>query len=96
MDPNDPEFVQITASLQACSTYSLERLNKIHEFALDDYPDRFLALFDSVPFVDPTQVASVRDAALSFVPAMNELRERFQLSNPEPWLAAAEAHRRTH
>lgn len=91
---DDPDFVRLSAALQACNTYSLERLNKIVEFALDDYPMRLLALFESVPLLNSKEVASVRDTAVSFVPAITELRETFQLSNAEPWLAAIEAHRR--
>lgn len=93
IDPNDPVFLRTTASLQVCNAYLHERLNRIHQFDLDDYPENVLRLFDDVPFVTPEEVASARNVAQSFSPAMTELREKFQLSNPEPWLAAVEAHR---
>ncbi len=94
VDVNDPEFIRITASLHACNSYLQERLNQLYQFDLDDYPDRLLTLLDGVPFVAPEEVTAVRTAVQLFVPAMKELRERLQLSNPEAWLAAVEAHQK--
>jgi hypothetical protein len=94
IDQNDPTFLRTTASLQACSSYRQERLNRIHQLEFDDYPDRLLAILDDVPLVEPDLVAAVRDKVQEFAPYFLEVRERFQLSNPEPWLLTIESHRK--
>ena len=62
----------------------LKRFHRLYQFECDDYPERFVQLFDGVPLVDPQVVAAARAKALKFAPAMRELRETFELRDPEP------------
>lgn len=95
-DPNDPELLRTTSAIREGSTYLEQRLRKIRQFEADDYPDRFIQLFDDVPLLDPEVLAQIRTKALQFAPTMAELRQELQLSNPEPWFFEIEEHRKHH
>lgn len=96
MDPNDPELLRTTAAIREGSTYLEQRLRKIHQFELDDYPDRFLQLFEDVPLVDQQAVLSVQTKARRFAPAMLALRQRLEVDDPEPWFSEVDEHRKRH
>lgn len=90
--PDDPDLLRTNAAIRDGSAYR-ERLNKSWKFELDEYPERFVQLFDDVPLVPPELVSPIRAKALAFAPAMVELREELKLSNPELWFAEIEQHR---
>jgi hypothetical protein len=93
MDPNDPVLLRTTAALREVAAYQEHRLRKLHQFEIDDYPERFLQLFEDVPLVDRQALASMHAKARQFAPAMLELRQKLELANPEPWFTEIEEHR---
>lgn len=93
VDPNDPVLLRTTAALNEAGVYTTQRLDKLHEFHIEDYPERFLQLFEDVPLVDQQTLAPIRANARQFAPAMLELRQKLELADPEPWFNEIEAHR---
>lgn len=85
LSPNDPEFLRLTTEINQGHAY-LERLGRIHQFELDDYPSRFLALFDGAPYRASEELAPVREKALAFAADMTELRSSMSLPNAEKWI----------
>jgi hypothetical protein len=85
MGPNDPNLARTTAAIQEISTYVEQRLRNMHQFRVDDYPDRFLQLFEDAPLLSEEVLAPIQAKARQFAPAMLELRQNLQLANPEPW-----------
>jgi hypothetical protein len=47
-----------------------------------------MEMFDDVPQVDPTEIATLRKAAARFAPGMSSLRESRILPDPELWIDA--------
>jgi hypothetical protein len=81
IDPNDPALLRTTAALREVAAYQEQRLRKLHQFEIDDYPERFLQLFEDVPLVGKQALASMHAKARQFAPAMLELRQRLDLAN---------------
>lgn len=96
MDASDPVLLRTTAAICEANTYLEQRLRKVHQFEVDDYPDRFLRLFENVPLVEPESVAPIQAKARQFAPVMLELRQQLYLTNPEPWFIELEEHRKHH
>lgn len=94
MDPNDANLARTTAAIREISTYRDQRLHKIYQFRVDDYPDRFLQLLEDVPLVSEEVLAPIQAKARQFAPAMLELRQNMQLANPEPWFLEIDEHRK--
>jgi hypothetical protein len=94
MEPNDANLARTTAAIREISTYLEQRLRKIYQFRVDNYPDRFLQLFEDVPLVSEEVLAPIQAKARQFAPAMVELRQNLQLASPEPWFLEIDEHRK--
>lgn len=92
LSPNDPELLRLSAEINQGHAY-LERLGKIHQFALEDYPSRFLALFDDAPYRTPEELAPIRERASAFAADMTALRDSMVLPNIEAWIREIDAAR---
>jgi hypothetical protein len=88
------ELERDPAAIQQIRAYREHGLNKLYEFRVDDYPERFLHLFEDVPFVSEEVLAPIQAKARQFAPAMSELRQNLQLASPEPWFLEIEEHRK--
>lgn len=94
MDPNNAILARTTGEIREIGTYLEQRLQRIHQFRVDDYPDRFLQLFEGVPSVSEEVLAPLRAKSRQFAPAMLELRQTLQLASPEPWFLEIDEHRK--
>jgi len=94
MDSNDPEFHRLTGEINAGKTYIAERLRKIHQFDLDDYPACFLALFENVPYLTQGTLLPFRERAGGFATDMIALKRSMSLPNAETWMNELEEARR--
>jgi hypothetical protein len=92
MAPNDANLARTTAAIREINTYLEQRLRKVYQFRVDDYPERFLQLFEDVPFVSEEVLAPILAKARQFAPAMLDLRQNLQLANPEPWSLEIDEH----
>jgi hypothetical protein len=98
LDPRDPEFLRLTAEINALNACVGNQLNKMHEWELDEYPDRLMSIFDQVPLLDQQTVASLRDNALRSAPAMHSLRDTYTIPDVSGWsqvIDEARMHPRT-
>jgi hypothetical protein len=94
MNPNDPEFHRLTGEINVGNAYIAERLRKIHQFDLDDYPESFLALFENVPYLTPGELLPFRERAARFASDMTALKRSMSLPNAETWMHELEEARR--
>jgi hypothetical protein len=92
LDPTNPEFVRLNAEIARGHEYIAQN-RMIGKYALDDYPDRLLALFNEVPVIDLALVGPLLHRAQSFAGDMDALRTRQELPRPEAWIEALEAAR---
>ena len=92
-DPNHPEFHRLTGEINVGHAYIAERLRKIHQFDLDDYPERFLALFENVPYVTEGELLPLRERAARFASDMTTLKRSMSLPNAEIWMHELEEAR---
>jgi hypothetical protein len=86
--PDDQLFNQLSAQIRSIHEFQGSRLKNLHRLELEDYPNRFMEIFDDVPQVDPAEVDTLRMAAARFVPGMSSLRESRTLPDPELWIEA--------
>jgi flagellin-specific chaperone FliS len=89
IDPMNPLFVRLNAEIDSGQEVA-SRLQKIYQFELDDYPERFLRLFDNVPLLAEDEVRPIREKARKFASEMKILRESLTLPNAEAWLSELE------
>lgn len=94
MDPNDTELLRLTGEINVGHAYIAERLGKIHQFDLDDYPERFLALFENVPYLTNGDLLPFRERAERFATDMTSLKRSMSLPNAETWMRELEEARR--
>lgn len=89
--PANPDFQRIVAARKVTGDY-IQRLRKVHQFELHDYPERFMEMLSDVPL--PAEVvAPVREKAERFGPQMLVLRETMSPPNPEAWFDEIESAR---
>lgn len=94
VDPNNPELHRLTGEVNVGHAYIAERLRKIHQFDLDDYPERFLALFENVPYLTQGELLPFRERAARFATDMTALKRSMSLPNAETWMHELEEARR--
>lgn len=91
MDPNNPELHRLTGEIKIGNAYIAERLRKIYQFDLDDFPECFLALFENVPYLTEKELLPFREKAARFASDMTTLKQSMSLPNAETWMQELEA-----
>jgi hypothetical protein len=94
MNPNDSELHRLTKEINVGHAYIADRLRKIHQFDLDDYPECFMAIFENVPYIISEELLPLREKAARFASDMNTLKRSMSLPNPEVWMHELEEARR--
>ena len=92
LNPNDPVFARTTAAIFELGTL-YQRTNDVSKFDANDFPDRFLKIFDNVPATVAASAAHARTEATKFAPGMRLLREKLELDNPDEWFSMIDEHR---
>lgn len=90
---DDPEYLRLSRTIQEVSAFLDGRLRKLNRLRLEDYPDRFMMLFDEVPHLDPREIEPHRANAARFSDGMRSLRDLQQLPNTEDWIAQIDRQR---
>lgn len=88
IQPNDLLFNQLSAQIRSIQEFQSSRLKNLHRLELEDYPDKFMEIFEDVPQIDPAEVDTLRVAAARFTPGMVSLRQFRILPDPELWIEA--------
>lgn len=86
INPDDPLFNQLTSKISAIREFQASRLNNMHRLELEDYPQKFMEIFDDVPVVQASKVDQLRIAAARFASGMSSLRESRLLRDSELWI----------
>lgn len=93
IDPNDPLHLRLSEQLRTLREFEQSRLRNFHKFSLDDFPDRFMAVFNDVPLIEEELVQPLRQEAAKFAPDMDALVKHRKLVDRELWIEILEAHR---
>jgi hypothetical protein len=88
IQPDDPHFNQLSVQIRSIQEFQGSRLKNLHRLELEDYPNRFMEIFDDVPQIEPAEIETLRMAAAPFAPGMISLRESRTLPDPELWIEA--------
>jgi hypothetical protein len=88
INPDDPLFNQLTSKIRSIQEFLASRLNNMRRLELEDYPHRFMEIFDDVPEVEAAETDALRTAAARFAPGMSSLRESRLLPDSELWIDA--------
>lgn len=83
----DAEFQRLTNHINEISDFLSNKARKMHLIEIDEYPDKFMALFESAPQLERAMVAPHLQRAMHFADGMRSLRDKCRLSNPEEWIA---------
>lgn len=84
--PDDPQLSTLNAQLSSISEFQSARLNNLYSMEIEDYPDKFMAIFDNVPQVDKSLVDTMKKSAARFSPGMQSLSQTRTLVDSELWI----------
>lgn len=83
---DDVQYTTLSAQMRSIHEFC-QRLSNFHRLELEDYPNKFMEVFDAVPEMEPSVVESMRQSAERFVPGMQALRLHLSLPDSELWIA---------
>ena len=90
----NPDWVRCNEAMAHINDFLNRRLRDVHTLKLDDYPEKFIALFDEAPLLDTATRQPLRDNAARFMPGMRSLRDSRTLVDVDLWTATIEVARR--
>lgn len=70
---NDPHPLRISEELRTLREFQQSRLLKFHKLSLEDFPDKFMAVFSDVPMINEAELHPLRAEAAKFAPGMESL-----------------------
>ncbi|HMV54451.1 MAG TPA: hypothetical protein PLX20_15060 [Rhodocyclaceae bacterium] len=88
IQPDDSLYSQLSAQIRSIQQFQSSRLKDLHRLELEDYPHRFMEVFDDVPQIEPAEVDNLRKAAGRYAPGMSSLVEFRALPDAELWIDA--------
>ncbi len=94
LKPDDPIYANVSARISSLLEFQSSRLRNLHLLALDDYPDKFMSLFDEVPQIEASELEPVRSRAALFASGMQSLRRNRVLTDVELWIAELDENRK--
>jgi hypothetical protein len=83
---DNTSFLLLNERIKLISDFQNSRLGKLHLLNLEDYPDKFMELFQNVPEIDTTELETLRLNAARFEAGMRSLRQTQTLSDSELWI----------
>lgn len=83
---DDPIYADLSNRIRLIRDFIKSRLDGFHRLQLDEYPDRFMEVFDTVPGLEAQQLETLRRSAARFVPGMTLLRQSQTLVDSELWI----------
>jgi hypothetical protein len=87
IDADDQRYLKLLADRRLLGAFQQEQLRNFREFELEDFPDRFMKVFDEIPLlVDPEKVLPLRANAARFASGMKSLRDSKTLPEAELWI----------
>jgi hypothetical protein len=86
LQPDDPVYAKLSEQIRSIHEFQSSRLSNLHRLDIEDYPDKFMNVFDDVPQIDAQQVEALRVAAAKFAPGMLSLKQNQTLPDSELWI----------
>lgn len=86
LQADNPVYATLSEQIRSISEFQNSRLKNLHRLELDDYPDKFIGLYEDVPQADPEQIEQFRIAAAKFAPGMLTLKQSQTLPDSELWI----------
>jgi hypothetical protein len=93
--PDDPQLLKLNAQLSSISEFQNARLNNLYNIEIEDYPDKFMAIFDNVPQVEKSLVDTMKKSAARFSPGMQSLSQTRTLVDSELWIEVLQNSKNT-
>ncbi|EWS53015.1 MULTISPECIES: hypothetical protein [unclassified Methylibium] len=93
MHTDDPTLLRVNQQMRALSEFQTSRLRSLHKLALEDFPDKFMALFTDVPMTEDVELIPLRQEASRFAGGMLSLVKSRELADRELWIEALNAAR---
>ena len=75
-------------------TEAESRISNLYNLKLEDFPEKFIEIFQNVPEIDVSEIELLFDEAKKFIPGMKSLKEYQTLTNDKLWLETLEEARR--
>lgn len=91
---DETEHSILNDKIRAVNEFQDLRLSKFHLLELEDYPEKFIRIFDEAPLIDGQTLQSMRTAVSKYIPGMLELKNKQRLSDSELWIEALERVRK--
>lgn len=86
LQPDDPVYAKLSEQIQSIHEFQSSRLSKLHRLEIEDYPDKFMHVFDDVPQIEAQQIEPLRVTAARFAPGMLSLKQNQTLPDSELWI----------
>lgn len=82
---DDQNYLQLTERIRSIGEFR-SRLKNFYQLELEDYPEKFMEVFENVPQVEAKEVEPLRAQAAKFSPGMLSLKESQTLADTELWI----------
>lgn len=82
---NNPAHVQLRKQIKSIHDFQ-SRLSNLYYLELEDYPDKFIELFDDAPGLEASERKAFRLNAERFIPGMLSLRNTAILTDEKLWI----------
>lgn len=86
IQPDDPLYTTLSEQIRSINEFQTSHFKNLHRLALEDYPDKFMGVFDDVPQIEAQEIEPLRIAAARFAPGMLALRQSQTLPDTELWI----------
>lgn len=83
---DDPIFSALCTQINSIGDFQSARLSNLHLIELENFPERFMEIFDNVPQIDSVEVQTIRSAAEKFASGMRSLKQTRTLPDSELWI----------
>lgn len=87
------DVASLPARIKALERFLQSGLGGLYQLRLEDYPEKFMRLFDEVPELERASVEPMREVASHYVRDMISLRDSCRLRDPERWIRKLERDR---
>lgn len=80
----------LKARIHKLQEFRASTINRVTDMALDDYPDKFLDIFDAVPEFAPSEISLLLSNAVRFAPGMRSLKDNRTVADRQLWIETLE------
>jgi hypothetical protein len=86
IDSSDTDFLTLSEKIRSIDEFVNSRLRNLHLYELEDFPDRFMSIFEEVPQIDKSIIEAQRIRATKFAGGMTSLKLNQTLPESELWI----------